>query len=448
MPTISHLPIEMLCSIANLLDDEAFFSFRQTSRLINNSIASQFATRYFERRYVFLQRHSLEALIDIARHPTFGPTVQSLDISIAHITKNPDVWEWDMQYRPEEDNEVEIDEEPSPEDQGSSPSSPWSEDFRVPDVEFSAEEEKAVVNTIAYGRYQDDQRYIMECGMATAYLTLALTAMPNCRTIILSGQDRPWGARIQAKQTGLWPATNTDTIESGEFARHALQVLLAAVVASRVLLEELDILFNPLDFHAGSHEFISDLAAQRIRSCFPDLNTLRLNVCSEYFALSDSGAGSLVRFIELFPAATLLDLRMGGRNKSSLVTTIAGSLQMTALRHLELHWVNCTADALVKILCRHQGTLKDVLFNGVHIHEAEGWPLIFRVLRDKLSVESLLVANCLSAKQWVRFRNPGGKERGIQIRCDWDSLTSAIDRIVLEKVENPRMRSHFSLLEY
>ncbi|KAH7231670.1 uncharacterized protein BKA55DRAFT_524014 [Fusarium redolens] len=414
MPTISHLPIEMLCSIANLLDDEAFFRFRQTSQLINNSTASQFATRYFERRCVFLQRHSLEALIDIARHPTFGPTVQSLDISIAHITKDPDLWERDMQYRPEEGNE----------------------------------KEKAVVNTIAYSRYQDDQRYIMECGMATAYLTLALTAMPNCRTIILSGQDRPWGARLQAKQTGLWPTTNTDTIESGEFARHALQVVLAAVVASRVSLEELDILFNLQDFRAGSHEFVSDLAAQQIRSCFLDLDTLRLNVCSEYFTLSDSGAGSLVRFIELFPTATLLDLRMGGRNKLSLVTAIAGSLQMTALRELELHWVNCTADALVKILCRHQGTLKDVLFNGVHIHETQGWPLIFCVLRDKLSVESLLVANCLSAKQWVRFRKPGGEERGIQIRCDWDSLTSAIDRIVLEKVENPRMRSHFGLSGY
>ncbi|KAI3574079.1 hypothetical protein IWW34DRAFT_134006 [Fusarium oxysporum f. sp. albedinis] len=447
MPTISHLPIEMLCSIANLLDDEAFFRFRQTSQLINNNTASQFATRYFERRCVFLQRHSLEALIDIARHPTFGPTVQSLDISIAHITKDPDLWERDMQYRPEEGNEVEIDE-PSPEDQGSSPSSPWSEGSHVPDFESSAEKEKAVVNTIAYSRYQDDQRYIMECGMATAYLALALTAMPNCRTIILSGQDRPWGARLQAKQTGLWPTTNTDTIESGEFARHALQVVLAAVIASRVSLEELDILFNLQDFRTGSHEFVSDLAAQQIRSCFLDLDTLRLNVCSEYFTLSDSGAGSLVRFIELFPTATLLDLRMGGRNKLSLVTAIAGSLQMTALRELELHWVNCTADALVKILCRHQGTLKDVLFNGVHIHETQGWPLIFRVLRDKLSVESLLVANCLSAKQWVRFRKPGGEERGIQIRCDWDSLTSAIDRIVLEKVENPRMRSHFDLSGY
>lgn len=207
-------------------------------------------------------------------------------------------------------------------------------------------------------------------------------------------------------------------------------------------------MFTPPDAYGGSREFVSDLAAQRIRTCLVDLDILRLSLrCSEYSTISDAGAGSLVRLIELFPTATLLDLRMGGRNKPALVTAIAGSLHMAALRDLELHWVNCTADALAEILCRHQGTLRDVLFVGVHLPEAQGWQQILRVLRDKLSVESLLVASCLSAKQWVRFRNPGGEERGIQIRCDWDSLTSAIDRIVLEGVENPRMRSRFLLSE-
>lgn len=89
MPSISHLPTEMLCSIASLLEAQDFFSFRQTSRVIQNSTISQFATQYFKRRYILLQRHSLEALINIARHPVFGPTVHTLDISIAHITGAP-----------------------------------------------------------------------------------------------------------------------------------------------------------------------------------------------------------------------------------------------------------------------------------------------------------------------------------------------------------------------
>ncbi|MBE3047178.1 hypothetical protein IMZ48_32575 [Candidatus Bathyarchaeota archaeon] len=278
-------------------------------------------------------------------------------------------------------------------------------------------------------------------------MTLALAALPNCRTIVLSAWDRPWGARSLAKQMGIWPTADADIIEGGDYARHALQVVLAAAVASRISLEELDILFFPTDSDVSPHEFVSELAAQQIHACLVDLNALRLTVCSEYSTLSDGTAGNLVRFLELFPTVELLELRMGGRNKPALFTAIAGSLHMTALRDLELHGVNCTADALAKILCRHQSTLKDVLFNSVYVREDRGWQLIFFILRDKLSVENLLVVQCLSAGRQVRFCNPGGEERGIQIQCDWDSLTSAIDRIVLENVENPWIRSRSWLLE-
>jgi hypothetical protein len=445
MPTISHLPIEILCSIASLLDVQDFSSFRQTSWLIHNSTISQFATQFFKRRCIFLQRRSLGTLLDIAHHPVFGPTVHTLDVSIAYITEDPEIWGPDLRYSPEECDNVEPDEEPSPENRDSLPSSPPSEDSPMADGASSPE--RTQVNTDAYNRYRDDQRYMTECGMDTAYLSLALAALPNCRAIVLSAWDRPWGARPLAQQMGLWPTADANSIEGGDFARRALHVVLAAAVTSRISLEELDILFFDPDSGIRPHEFVSELAAQQIHSCLVDLNTLRLTVRSEDSILSDGTAGSLVQFLELFPTVDLLELRMGGRNKPALFTAVAGSLHMTALRDLELHWVNCTADALAKILCCHQSTLKDVLFNGVHIREDRGWQLIFCVLRDKLSVENLVVVQCLSAGQRVRFRNPGGEERGIQIQCDWDSLTSAMNRIVLERVEDPWVRSRFQLLE-
>ena len=222
--------------------------------------------------------------------------------------------------------------------------------------------------------------------------------------------------------------------------------MLAAAVASRISLEELDILFTPPDSDGSPHQFVSELAAQQIQACLVDLKTLRLIICSEYSILSDGTTGSLVRFLELFLTVELLELRMGGRNKPALFTAIAGSIHMTALRDLELHGVNCTAHALAQILCRHRSTLKDVLFNGTYVREDRGWQLIFYILRDKLSVENLLAVQCLSAGQRVRFYNPGGEERGIQIQCDWDSLTSAISRIVLEKAEDPWMRSRSAIV--
>lgn len=72
---------------------------------------SQFATQYFRCRYIFLQRHSLEALINIARHPPFGPTVHILDVS--HVTGALDVWGPDLRYYPVEGDDAQIDEEPS-----------------------------------------------------------------------------------------------------------------------------------------------------------------------------------------------------------------------------------------------------------------------------------------------------------------------------------------------
>lgn len=445
MPTISHLPVEMLCSIASLLDAQDFSSFRLSSRLVHNSTISQFAAQYFKRRYIYLQRHSLEALIDIARHPVFGPTVHTLDVSIAYITDDPDVWGSELRYYPEED-EVETDEEPRPEDPGSSPGSLQSEDSRA--IGATPPPERALVNTDAYNRYRNDQKYMAECGMDTAYLTLALAALPNCKTIVLSAWGRPWGARSLAKQIGLWPSTDPDTIDRGDSARHALQVLLAATVASGISLEKLDILFIPPDSSVSRYDFVPELAAQQIHTRLIDLKTLCLIISSDSYHISNSSPGSLMQFLGLFPTVELLELRMGGRNKADFFTMVAGALHMTALCDLQLHGVNCTVNALAKLLCRHQSTLKDVLFNDVHIREDQGWQLILYIIREKLGViEDLLVVQCSSAGQQVRFRNPGGEERGIHIECDRDSLTSAINRIVLERADDPGVQTRFRLME-
>jgi hypothetical protein len=217
--------------------------------------------------------------------------------------------------------------------------------------------------------------------------------------------------------------------------------VLAASVASRISLEELNIQLYDPDSDIRAIEFIPELAAQQMHSCLADLKALRLRFCSKDWVFSDSTADSLVQLLELCPAVALLELRLGMRNKPSLFTAIAG-VHMTALRDLELRWVNCTSDALAKILCRHQSTLKNVIFHDVHIREDRGWKLIFRVLRDKLRVNNLVFDRCSSGRRRVMFRNPTGKERleKIQIQGDWDSLTSAMNRIVRVEDRGVRIR--------
>ena len=103
--------------------------------------------------------------------------------------------------------------------------------------------------------------------------------------------------------------------------------------------------------------------------------------------------GSVVRFTELFPTVELLELDMNGCNKPALFNMIAGSLHMPALRDLNLHWVNCTATALARILWRHRSTLKDVAFHHVHIREDKGWHLIFYIYPSR-EVKRRILASC------------------------------------------------------
>ncbi|SPO05341.1 uncharacterized protein DNG_08028 [Cephalotrichum gorgonifer] len=438
MPPISHLPTELLCSIASLLDTRNFTSFRLSSRLVHGGTIPLFAARYFKRRHVFLERHSLESLVDIARHPVLGPAVHTLDVSIARVIESPDAWGPNLQYSYEEEEE----EEPRAEGPGSPPASPTQseEDSRaMRDAATPPPDkvERVLADRDAYIRYRDDQRYVAECGLDTAYLTLALATMPNCKTLVLSAHDRPWGARTLARRTGLWPTTDIHTTARGNFARHTQQVVLSAAFASGIKLEKLDILFMPPDPGSRPSVFVPELAAQHIRSRLINLNTLCLTLSRAHNSYSYNAPGSFTQFLELFPRVECLELCMNSCNDSNLFTTIADSpLHMTALRDLELHGLNCTAPALAKFLCRHQGTLKDVRLKRVHVLQRRGWGLIFHTIRRNLSaVEDLLVEKCRNAGELVRFRNPGGMEDSIRIRCDWDSLTSTIDRMELGRAD-------------
>lgn len=86
LATLLSLPTEITALIACQLSANDFFHFRQICRSANSRTLSLFAKQYFPRRYVMLERRSLENLVRISRHRVLGPSVYTLDICIDHFT--------------------------------------------------------------------------------------------------------------------------------------------------------------------------------------------------------------------------------------------------------------------------------------------------------------------------------------------------------------------------
>jgi hypothetical protein len=242
MQLLVDLPEELITLIATELDSQDFFNFRRICREINTKSFSHLLHHYFQTRYVMLDRCSLENLLQISSHTIFGPSLHTLEICVDHLTDepplfNPGTWYCDLEH------------------------------------------ELATVNEAEYKRYLDDQIYLKESGLDAAYLTQALVNLPNCKTIVIDDLNQPWGAASQKRQTGVSPTSKVLTADSICFVKRALRVILAAVIASRLSLEEFHISFG-FNRHAISPAMLvlPEICSDQLRSRLTSLNTLVLTI--------------------------------------------------------------------------------------------------------------------------------------------------------------------------
>ncbi|KAK4032187.1 hypothetical protein C8A01DRAFT_50966 [Parachaetomium inaequale] len=90
VPVLLQHPNEILFLIAGSLDSKSLCNLRLVSRNLNGVALPAISKRCFETRYVMLQQYSLESLIEISRHPVFGPALMKLTICIDHLTEDPE----------------------------------------------------------------------------------------------------------------------------------------------------------------------------------------------------------------------------------------------------------------------------------------------------------------------------------------------------------------------
>ncbi|KAK5728633.1 hypothetical protein LTR15_001770 [Elasticomyces elasticus] len=80
---ILELPTEMLVEIADQLKNGSnLLAFRLTCKSLEKASHDTFATKYFAIRTHLFTRYGLQALVDIAKHPSLGRKVQKIEIIV------------------------------------------------------------------------------------------------------------------------------------------------------------------------------------------------------------------------------------------------------------------------------------------------------------------------------------------------------------------------------
>ncbi|KAK3368711.1 hypothetical protein B0H63DRAFT_489006 [Podospora didyma] len=421
MPTLLQLPNELLSLIACELNLRSLLDFRLASRHLNALSLPAISKRRFEIRYVMLQQHSLENLIEISRHRVFGPALKTLTICIDHLTEQPEygrtIWHWGDSVRMYEEGDL----------------IPG-----VPDPSLREDSEEVVVNRPAYERLLEDQKFMMESGLNTTYLTQAIAAFPNLETVVVDDAFKPWGAAAQERQTGVPMANGIEDLDSIEFVVQTLRGIVLAIAASNISLYELDIAIGRLEGGISPDMLVFPRPVLRYIQSHPiNLTSLCLSVSPRNRTHPNSElVGELLGFITGFPGLQRLSLEFNYREEHEHFPAISQTLRLPGLRYLGIDAVQCTESELGTLLLGHKDSLEEVSFSLINIiSEGGSWQSLLATMRDELSIRVLTMENCLSADEDVYYRERGSDDvtylKGFEIsgpRQDW---TDAINGITI-----------------
>lgn len=422
MPTLLQLPNEIISLIAYELSLQSLLDFRLASRHLNGVALPAFSKRRFETRYVMLQQHSLENLLEISRHPVFSPALKTLTICIDHLTEYPEdgrtLWHWGDSVRMHHEGYL----------------IPGA-----PDPTLRGDSEEAVVNRPAYDRIFEDQKCMMESGLNTTYLAQAIAAFPNLETVVVDDAFKPWGATTLERQTGVPMANGIEALNSIEFVMQTLRATILAIAASNTS-PELDIAIGRLNGGISPDMLVFPRPVLQFIQSHPiSLTSLCLSVSSRNSMRPDSElVGDLLGFITLFPGLQRLSLEFNHRDEYEHFPAISQTLRLPGLRFLRIDAVQCTEDELVALLLGHKDSLEEVYFSLVDlISEGGTWQSLLATVRDKLSIQVLTMESCLSAEKEVYCAGSGSDDAGYLerfeisgTRQDW---TDAINDITIGK---------------
>lgn len=387
MTTLFHLPIQIIALIATLLSRD-FLDFRQTCRKIKADTALVFAQKYFQTRRVMFERHSLQTLLSISKYPPLCQSIRTLEICPNHLLPLEKLQAIESAIK-------EID----------------YIDIICGGVESNTEDTEALdgdrlsrLNAKAYRKCFEDQEQLNRTEYDVECLKEIMTRLTNCRSIIISDENRPWGLKHVRNSIGIFPQRTlpfTSSPTSVKLIRHMIQVVLTAAVTSKARVETLDIDIGFSMRNASCinpHMLIGPCSALLAQSPITSLSHLHLVLDKASSGLSTDPSGwasALVQFTNFFPRLSHFSLGFEDRDDFGRFSELCTVLYMPKLEVLSLQSINCSSMALAFFLLRHHRALRKIRFNWIELTDGVGaWRWLIGVIRDSLDITSLGMRGC------------------------------------------------------
>ncbi|KAJ5463262.1 hypothetical protein N7475_008206 [Penicillium sp. IBT 31633x] len=359
---IDNLSPEIIPLIAQYLDSNDFFNLRLCNSYLKGTTLSLFLKLYFHTRTHMLSRHSLINLLNISNHPIFGRSIRSVIITTDHLT--PDGLS---------DDPVVL--------------TSWTERSVSPPV---------FINRKKYREHYTEQNSFRQSGLDTTYLSDILGNAVNCQELMLSDRDKPWGALLIKRETGVYPTSSMEREYSKIYIQQVFHVIVAAATASGVSIDTFRL-------NVGLERAAMSPSVLR----FPELHLIQLQWASTLTSLQlllappydehpHSWAKPLAEFILLFPHLETLDLYFYRRLQPEAFHVLSQALISPNLRALRLGGLDCLSEDLLSLFSIFQGTFREIGLSDVGINtKTDGsWQKMVAMFTQQLQIEKLETTGC------------------------------------------------------
>ena len=378
MLTLTSLSAELIAMIIGELCSDDLLNVRLVSRSMNQNSFDAFLDCFFHTRTHMLERSSLENLIEISKHATFGPAVRELQISPDRLMEEPS---WDH-----------------------------------------IEDRIGVIEMSEFFRESEDIRYLKDSGLDAIFLTQALQNLPSCRSISVVNDDLggPWGAASLERRTGAYVYSDLADLSGEGDAKRTFRLVLAAAISSRLPLEHFEV-----SLPCPSMLNLPETCLDQVRTHLVDVRSLCIELRPDENTLED-WRFPVKNFVQHFPELRELRLHTDCKDPEQLAI-ISEHLRLDKLCVLDLGLMRCSEEQIATLLLAHRESLQTLILDQIHLTAPGNWKSIIRTIRDQLNLTELTFLDCYAPGGFVHLQSEGARTNGV---CELSVTKQALTRII------------------
>jgi len=366
------------CDMIYKPPEQPILQLRLVHPVLNRIATPVLAKAWFSERRVILNKHSLEALLKISRHPIFGPAVRTL-IIVPECLRDEPVSNW-----------------------------------------FCRDKE-------AYFAAVKHQKYMMTSGLNTTYIADALASFSNWENLkaVVIGMDsesdhkRAWGSITLERKVGDQVRRGVFTYENEgvDFTTDTIRAVILAIAKTRISLGRFAIRIDEWDcwrqgnYPEGSYSPIfrrEEPLTDYIRDHPLNASSVELSIPKWFHrgqSMIDEWVSDKLEFLGHFNEIRALDLHfeefISRNNDGPRVEKLFQAISLPHLKTLSLGGFDCYMADLFSFLVVHKVKLQEVHFKDVVLLTGNTDPgfddwqhLLIRVIKELPSIKKATMRYC------------------------------------------------------